>query len=150
MRKLLLSTLAAIALVSAMALAAEPTTFGAGLTVKEATPIASLLASPADFQGRTVRVEGLITAVCAAMGCWMALAPNPETTGSTLLIQVEHDGAIVFPVTAKGRLAAAQGVMERIDGGEGQEAAEELARSGAAKTEAPTQWRIKATGAVIY
>lgn len=32
-------------------------TFGAAPTVKEATPIAQLLAKPAEFQGKTVRVK---------------------------------------------------------------------------------------------
>jgi hypothetical protein len=63
---------------------------------------------------------------------------------------VEHDGKIVFPITARGKRAAAQGVVERIAGGEGQEAAAELARQQGAKAEAPAKWRIAATGAVVY
>jgi hypothetical protein len=40
--------------------------------------------------------------------------------------------------------------MEKIDGGEGREAANELAAQQGAKAEAPAQWRIAATGAVVY
>jgi len=58
---------------------------------------------------------------------------------------------IVFPVTSRGHKAAAQGVLEKISGGEGQEAAAELAhQQGKEKAEAPVQYRIAATGAVIY
>ncbi len=67
-----------------------------------------------------------------------------------VLIQVEHDGKIVFPVTAKGHKASAQGVVEKIEGGEGREAAAELAHAqGTSVAQAP-QWRIAATGAIVY
>lgn len=101
-------------------------------------------------ESKTVRVEGVVTEVCTEMGCWMALAPDGQTKGSFVLVQVEHDGVIVFPLTAKGHKASAQGVVEKIEGGEGREAAEELAHAqGTSPAQAP-QWRIAATGAVVY
>jgi hypothetical protein len=132
--------------------AGEADTFGSGVSLSEATPIATLLERPSAFDGRTVRVEGVVTSVCTEMGCWMALAASDKPTGPTMLIQVEHDGAIVFPVSAKGHRAAAQGQLERVGGSaEGREAAAELAaQQGGAKQSSPTEWRIKATGAVIY
>ncbi|OFW30137.1 MAG: hypothetical protein A3H97_24550 [Acidobacteria bacterium RIFCSPLOWO2_02_FULL_65_29] len=135
-------------LLSVSATAAD--TYGKGVTLADATPIAQLLGRPADFGGKTVRVEGVVTEVCTAMGCWMALAPEGQPNGSTVLIQVEHDGVIVFPLSAKGHKAAAQGVMEKIEGGEGREAAAELAAQQGAKAQVPAQWRIAATGAVVY
>jgi hypothetical protein len=130
--------------------AAAEEKYGSGVSLTSATPIAQLLGRPAEFAGKTVRVEGVVTEVCTAMGCWMALAPSDQSAEPTVLIQVEHDGAIVFPLTAKGHRAAAQGVMEKIDGGEGREAANELAQQQGGKADAPAQWRIKATGAVVY
>jgi hypothetical protein len=124
-------------------------TFGGGVTLKDATPIARLIDRPAEFEGKTVRVEGVVTEVCTAMGCWMALAPAAGQN-QTVLIQVEHDGKIVFPLSARGKRAAAQGVVEKIAGGEGQEAAAELARQQGAKAPAPVKYRIAATGAVVY
>jgi hypothetical protein len=137
-------------------------TFGAAPTLPEATPIPLLLAKPADFQGKTVRVEGIVTGVCTMMGCWMALAPTDAPKGPAILIKVD-DGVIVFPTSARGKRATAQGVVERVGAGdaEGQEAAREYAEqqgkpstsgSGAtsAKTESATTWRIKATGAIVY
>ena len=124
--------------------------YGKGVTLASATPIAQLLGRPAEFSGKTVRVEGVVTEVCTAMGCWMALAPEGQPKGSTVLIQVEHDGVIVFPLSARGHKAAAQGVVEKIEGGEGREAAAELAAQQGAKAEAPAEWRIAATGAVVY
>ena len=138
-------------------------TFGTAPTVSEVTPIAQLLAKPADFQGKTVRVEGVVTGVCTMMGCWMALAPTDAPKGSAILIKVD-DGVIVFPTSARGKRATAQGVVERVGtaDAEGQEAAREQAEQGghppspsgsgatSAKTGEATKWQIKATGAIVY
>lgn len=126
-------------------------TFGAGVSLKEVTPIARVIARPADFEGKTVRVEGVVTEVCMAMGCWMALAPADTPNGDTVLLQVDHHGAIVFPVSAKGHKATAQGVLQRVGDAEGREAAAELARQqGRPERETPSSWQIKATGAIVY
>ena len=146
----LLTAIIPVAILTSTAWAGAPDTFGAGVSVAEVTPIATLLERPASFDGRTVRLEGVVTSVCTAMGCWMALAASDKPAGPTMLIQVEHDGAIVFLVSAKGHRAAAQGQLERIGkSGEGREAASELAAQQGGKS-SPTEWRIKATGAVIY
>ena len=122
-------------------------TYGAGVTLKETTPLAQVIDTPASFEGKTLRVEGTVTAVCMHMGCWMALTPGAASNGKTMLIKVD-DGVIVFPPSAKGRRAVAQGVIERIGGSrEGQEAASEQARS--TGSAAPT-WQLKATGALVY
>ena len=126
-------------------------TFGTAPAVPEATPIAQLLAKPADFQGKTVRVEGVVTGVCTMMGCWMALAPADAPKGPAILIKVD-DGVIVFPTSARGKRATAQGVVERVGTSpEGQEAAREHAEhEGRTKTDSATTWQIKATGAILY
>ena len=130
-------------------------TFGTAPTVRDATPIAELLAKPADFQGKTVRVEGVVTGVCTMMGCWMALAPADAPKGPAILIKVD-DGVIVFPTSARGKRATAQGVVERVGTtAEGQEAAREHAEHEGRKpspsgSSAPTSWQIKATGAIVY
>jgi hypothetical protein len=128
-----------------------PDTFGAGVSLQEVTPLARVIQQPADFEGKTVRVEGVVTAVCAHMGCWMALATPDAPGGGTVLLKVD-DGVVVFPVSAKGRRAAAQGVVERVGGSaEGREAAAEHARQAGPSAQAkPTQWQIKTTGAVVY
>ena len=129
-------------------------TFGAAPTVTEATPIPQLLANPADYQGKTVRVEGIVTGVCTMMGCWMGLAPADAPKGASILIKVD-DGVIVFPASARGKRATAQGVVERVGAGdaEGQEAAKEHAEHEGRKPAEHAEtarWQIKATGAVIY
>ena len=44
-------------------------TFGTAPTLSEVTPITKMLARPADFEGKTVRVEGVVAAVCTMAGC---------------------------------------------------------------------------------
>jgi hypothetical protein len=132
--------------------APRPQTFGAGVSLTETTPIARLLDKPADFEGKTVRVEGTVKAVCTMAGCWMAFAAADAPDGRTLLVKVD-DGVIVFPVSAKGRRAVAQGVIERVgaNDAEGQEAAAEHARATAAPPAgARTAWQLKATGALVH
>jgi hypothetical protein len=97
------------------ALAAVPgvrgSEYGSGVVVAEATPIARILADPDAYVGRTVRIEGKVLDVCPMKGCWMELAG--ESGKESLKVKVD-DGVIVFPVTAKGKLAVAEGTVEAI------------------------------------
>lgn len=136
----------------ALTMAQQPETFGAGVSLTETTPLVHLLDRPSDFEGKTVRVEGTVTAVCMHMGCWMALAPDKASDARTVLVKVD-DGVIVFPLSAKGRRAVAEGVVERIgvNNAEGQKAAAEHAADAAqAKSNVRTLWQLKATGALVY
>ena len=100
--------------VTLAALQAQQTqSYGAGVSLKDTTPLTQIIEKPANFEGKTVRVEGTVTAVCMHMGCWMALTPDNASDSKTMLIKVD-DGVIVFPPSAKGRRAVAQGVVERI------------------------------------
>ncbi len=111
----------------------------------QATPIAAVIAQPADYVGKTIRIDGVATAVCSAMGCWMAVAPEADPSGQTVRLKVE-DGAIVFPVSAKGKNVSAEGVFEAVGDAHAREAAGEHAKQ---DTKASTSYQIKATGALI-
>jgi Domain of unknown function (DUF4920) len=144
---------AAMALQAVLLQGAGSDTYGVAPTITETTPIATLSARPAEFVGKTVRVEGTVTAVCQMMGCWMALAPSDNPNGPTVRLKVD-DGVIVFPVSAKGKRVSAQGVVERIDTGdaEGREAAAEHAHQEGrpAAASAAMLWHLKTTGAIVY
>ena len=128
-------------------IASEDTKLGAGVSLEKPTAISAIVDKPADYVGKTVRVDGVATAVCEMMGCWMAIAPENDPKGATVRLKVE-DGVIVFPVTAKGKKVSAQGVLEEIAAGDehANEAAGEHAKHDAA---ASKKYQIKATGAVI-
>ncbi len=86
--------------------------FGAGVKLPDSTPIATILASPKDYAGKTVRAEGMIVDVCPKRGCWFEMAgPNP---GEKLRFKVV-DGEMVFPLDAKGKWAVAEGVLSVKD-----------------------------------
>ncbi|MEO7649714.1 MAG: DUF4920 domain-containing protein [Bryobacteraceae bacterium] len=83
---------------------------GKPLTLPEATPIAKINAKPAEYAGKIVQVKGKVTEVCTMMGCWMNLV---DAKGQSAHIEVE-DGDIVFPKTAIGKQAIAEGkVIEK-------------------------------------
>ena len=130
---------------------AAPEKFGTGVSLETATPIARLVERPTAFEGKTVRVEGVVTAVCTQMGCWMALAAAGNASGQTVMLKVD-DGVIVFPVTAKGKRAVAEGVVERVGNDpENHEAAAEHAKAtGKPHADPFANWQIKATGALVY
>ena len=86
----------------------DGTAYGAGVQLAASTPIDTILADPAAYNGKPVRVEGLITDVCPKRGCWMELAGTAP--GQKLRFKVT-DGQIVFPLDAKGKYALAEGVL---------------------------------------
>ena len=141
-----LMLIAALAL--GMSAAAADEKIGAGVTLTEATPIAAIVKAPQDYVGKTIRVDGVATAVCQSMGCWMAVAESDKIDAPTVRLMVEHDGAIKFPMSAKGKRVSAQGTFSAIGGDDehGKEAASEHAKHDA---KASKTYQLKATGAII-
>ena len=140
--------LAAVLAVAFSGAAAAEEKIGAGVTLGQATPISAIVASPKDFAGKTVRVDGVATAVCEAMGCWMAIAESGKAGAPTIRLKVEHEGAIKFPMSAKGRKVSAQGTFEAI-GGQDSHAKEAAAEHAKQDARASEDYQITATGAVI-
>jgi hypothetical protein len=127
--------------------APEETKLGAGVSLQEATPVAALIARPDEFVGKTVRIDGVATAVCSHRGCWMAVAAADDPNGATVRLKVE-DGVIVFPLAAKGKQVSAEGVFESIGtDAHNTEAAGEHARQ---DPKASKTYQIKAIGAIIH
>ncbi len=132
-----------------VALHAAETKYGAGVSIAKATPIKELYASPEKFVGETVRVDGVVTAVCTEMGCWLALGAtdNPD---QAVRFQADHDGKIVFPITMKGKQASAEGVFMKIgaDDKDAKEAAHEHAADQPKAADFGSRYQFQVTGAV--
>ena len=81
--------------------------FGTGITQGDKpAPLADVLKNPDAFTGKTVRVEGPITAICQTKGCWMHLgAQNPP-----VMVKFK-DYAFFMPKDASGRTAIVEGTM---------------------------------------
>ena len=96
-----------------VAMAAQELTLGAGVSLTEATPIKALVNHPEEFVGKTVRIDGVATAVCEEMGCWLAVSTSDAKDADTIRVKVD-DGVIKFPITAKGKQVSAEGVFEEL------------------------------------
>jgi hypothetical protein len=83
--------------------------FGKGLTLSQPTPVATILASPDNYVGKTVQVRGKVSEVCTMMGCWMQLVDNKDG----MRIKV-NDGEIMFPKNAVGKTAIAEGQLRKL------------------------------------
>ena len=148
MRRIILSVVFS-ALALGVALEAANTKYGAGVTLTKATPISELYASPDKFVGKTVRVDGVVTAVCTEMGCWLAIGAS-ENPDQAVRFQAEHDGKIVFPISLMGQKASAEGVFVKIGAGdhEAKDAASEHALAQPKAAEFGDRYQFQVTGAV--
>ncbi|HAL55020.1 MAG TPA: hypothetical protein DCP63_00730 [Bacteroidetes bacterium] len=88
--------------------AAEGKKYGKPLTLKKSVKISEILATPENFNGKKVLVEGPIVDVCKMRGCWIKIGSEKEF--ESIQFKVE-DGVIIFPAEAKGRHATAEGVV---------------------------------------
>ena len=89
----------------------EAASYGAGLTLKKVTPISQILAAPDQFVGQKVQVRGLIVDVCESRGCWMSIAGDQPF--QQLRFKVT-DGDMVFPLTARGKTAIVEGILQKF------------------------------------
>lgn len=132
----------------------EGKTYGAGISEMSVVSVSDIVADPASFDGKTVRVEGMVTDVCPKRGCWFEIAG--ENPGEKLRFKV-IDGEMVFPMESKGEYAVAQGtvVVDELSLEETrarlQHHAEEMGEEfdPASVTEGEMMFRIQGTGAVI-
>ena len=115
----------------------------------EATPLKALFETPEKFVGKTIRIDGVATAVCQEMGCWMALGESAQAENSVRL-KVTHDGKIVFPISAKGKTVSAEGVFVKVSATD-KESKETIKEQAAVMTvtEFSKTYQINTTGAVI-
>lgn len=100
--------LPALALLLAAPVSAAPKElFGKPLAGLTATSLAELGKNPAAFNGKTIRTEGAVSAVCTNKGCWMTL----DAAGTP--VRVTFKDAFFLPKDLPlGSLAVLEGVFE--------------------------------------
>jgi hypothetical protein len=59
-----------------------------------------------------VQVRGKVTEVCEMAGCWMSLV---DPAGNSSIRVKVNDGEIVFPKTAIGKIALAEGPLKQLN-----------------------------------
>ncbi|MFQ6604866.1 MAG: DUF4920 domain-containing protein [Fidelibacterota bacterium] len=85
--------------------------FGEPLSQTEVTPVSTILAAPDDYVGKIVKVRGPVVDVCANRGCWMDIGGDEPFQKITIKVE---DGEMIFPLTAKGHTAIAEGKVEKL------------------------------------
>jgi hypothetical protein len=108
--------------------------FGAAITETSTTALGALLREPAKFQTKTIRTEGVVSAVCKSMGCWMEIA---EPGGQAHIKMAGH--SFFVPKDAAGHHAVVQGTVLKPSNDECSEEAKE-------QTGAVAKIEIEATG----
>lgn len=88
-------------------LGAPAGSFGAGVTLTEAVPLERVVAEPAAFEGRPVRIDGRIQDVCRKKGCWMVV-----TDGEREVRVRFKDYGFFVPRDASGRRVIVEGQVE--------------------------------------
>ncbi len=103
--------LASITLIATL-LAPSDTVIRRGTPLPTGTPVplATVLASPADYTTRPVLVEGVVVKSCENKGCWMQLAPDAASTGVRVTFK---DYGFFIPTTSAGMTARAHGIVTR-------------------------------------
>lgn len=128
--------------------------FGAGVSEMERVSISDIVADPEAFDGKTVQVEGMVTDVCAKRGCWFEMAGSAP--GEKARFKV-NDGEMVFPMSAKGKSAVAQGkvIAQKLSLEDTRAMEAHYAKESGREfdpesiTEGKTVFRIAGTGAII-
>jgi hypothetical protein len=78
--------------------------FGQPVTEAKSTALTDLVKEPAKFSDQTVRTEGVVSAVCKSMGCWMEIA---DSSGQAHIKMAGH--SFFVPRDASGHRAVIQG-----------------------------------------
>ncbi len=95
-------------LLSSQALAKS---FGAGLSLKQSTPLSTILANPDAYVDKKVQIDGIIIDVCERRGCWLYISGDKPF--GKIRVKV-IDGKIVFPLEARGKQGKVEGVIEKF------------------------------------
>ena len=81
---------------------------GAPIGKSKKVSLEKVLNDPAKYEGKTVRVEGVIVRSCKMEGCWAELAPSKE--GKSVRVKMK-DHAFFIPLQSAGAMARAEGIF---------------------------------------
>ncbi len=82
--------------------------FGEAFTDAKSVSLKDVLADVGKFSGKTIKVEGEITEVCQAKGCWLVV-----TDGKQEMRVKFKDYGFFVPKDASGRKVILEGIVEK-------------------------------------
>ncbi len=94
--------------------------FGQALTMDESKTVTveAVLADPAAFAGKAVRLSGAISKVCKPKGCWMQFTAPATEKGKGIPVFVKFtcpiDGRLI-PLDAVGKQAIVEGTLDVVE-----------------------------------
>jgi hypothetical protein len=89
-----------------LSLAAAAGKFGAPLEDSRKVALTDLVKDAVSYSGKTVRTEGVVSAVCQGSGCWMTLKSGDQAVRVTF-----KDYGFFVPIESAGATAAMEGVF---------------------------------------
>lgn len=81
---------------------------GAPIGSAKKVSLAKVMANPAKYNGKAVRVEGVIVRSCKMEGCWAELAPDAKA--KSVRVKMKDHGFFI-PLQSAGFLAKAEGTV---------------------------------------
>jgi hypothetical protein len=105
----------------------DVTVYGPGLEGADTVSIAAVMDDPKAYEGKLVRVEGLVVDACTKKGHWIDVAGDKPGLKMRFLAK---GGAIAFPASTIGKRAVAEGTVRvrNLDLEESREWAEHMAK----------------------
>ena len=84
------------------------------LSDADAVPVQKLLAEPTAYDGKYVRVSGIVKNVCPKKGCWLTL--HDEKTNQNLFVKFpDPEQGRLIPMDAVGKPAIVEGTVKVKD-----------------------------------
>ena len=111
-RILLTLSAAALILLPAAAIASEPLVLGDGVTVGDTVPVKALLIDPERYVGKTVVVDGVVTAIEPGDGSRIRISDAEGGRGVTLVLPT---AGFRLPDDAVGRRILTEGEFNRVE-----------------------------------
>ncbi|MBC8108845.1 MAG: DUF4920 domain-containing protein [Anaerolineae bacterium] len=84
------------------------------LSDAEAVPVSAVLASPDEYNGKYVRLTGVVTSVCPKKGCWMRVAADGAKPGdgNVFIKFPDPPEGMYIPLEAVGHEAVIEGTIK--------------------------------------
>ena len=129
------------------------TSYGKAMTNAAAVPVSDVIAQSDKYEGKTVKMTGLVTQVCQAKGCWFEVAPSKEARGVRIK---SADYSIFVPFDSAGRTAVVEGTLiaKTLTKDQAQHFADDAAKASGKPAEAVVgpqkEFQIAATGVELH
>ena len=87
--------------------------YGSAFTLTDTVPLAKVLATAKESDGKMVRVSGTVQKVCKSKGCWFTLETAEK--GATPVRITMKDHSFFVPTNSEGRKAVVEGLFKAIE-----------------------------------